>query len=425
MKKQEVNSLDKLFSSLNETRNEIPSAVFLHDLEQRLDAHKKRRKPVVFWWFFSVFGAILISVLAFNWKNSDAETQTLSAQKSHTRIQSKLASSSNSQSSIPTSSSTISSSKSSSSPSTSGRSLFSNATSSKTSTPRLTETSHSFSSAQFKEIQSSYIADTYAISASSAAFSTPQSISSANATNTNLTDVPHVIEIMDTNVTVKAPQASAIPPVKVISLAAPTPRNSKHMIGLQFGVSGIFSSFEVPAQYNAISSYDEFKFRTERQLAERQTSSWDINLRYQYQFGKWGLQTGLNYLEWGEQFKYAVISVEGTNRYQYVQIPLGMFYQIPIKKIVLQPTLGISYGYGLQTSGTYILPANNGVAQVNAKQFSGNLWAQLELVYPLNEQISVSVAPIYRKTFGNLVNNGLIINKYQSVGLLTGLSYRF
>jgi hypothetical protein len=87
--------------------------------------------------------------------------------------------------------------------------------------------------------------------------------------------------------------------------------------------------------------------------------------------------------------------------------------------------VGIAFGYGLQTNGIYILPENNGVAVVNSKQFSSNLWTQLELVYQLNEQMCVSIAPIYRQTIGNLVNNGLIINKYQSVGLLTGLSYKF
>ena len=231
----------------------------------------------------------------------------------------------------------------------------------------------------------------------------------------------------DTSNTNKTQEEEITPIISRDYVNSPKPivKSTRHTIGLQFGVSGIFSSFEVPTQYASITGYNALKFRSERELSERQTSSWDFNLRYQYQFGKLGLQTGLNYLEWGEQYKYAVISVEGTNRYQYVQIPLGVSYQIPVKKVILRPAFGFAVGYGLQTNGTYILPANNGVAVVNAKQFSSNLWTQLELVYQLNEQMCVSVAPIYRQTIGNLVNNGLIINKYQSFGLLTGLSYRF
>jgi len=231
----------------------------------------------------------------------------------------------------------------------------------------------------------------------------------------------------DTSHTNKTQEEEITPIISRDYVNSPKPivKSTRHIIGLQFGVSGIFSSFEVPTQYASITGYNALKFRSERELSERQTSSWDFNLRYQYQFGKLGLQTGLNYLEWGEQYKYAVISVEGTNRYQYVQIPLGVSYQIPVKKVILQPAFGFAFGYGLQTNGTYILPANNGVAVVNSKQYSGNLWTQLELVYQLNEQMCVSVAPIYRQTIGNLVNNGLIINKYQSFGLLTGMSYRF
>jgi hypothetical protein len=280
------------------------------------------------------------------------------------------------------------------------------------------------------EAQSSFISETFAISASNQAFSSPVlPLAKANSNNNDLKVVFALQEenTKDTSNTNQT-QEEEITPITsrdIVNSPNTTVKSTKHTIGLQFGVSGIFSSFEVPGQFASISGYDALKFRSERELSERQTSSWDFNLRYQYQVGKLGLQTGLNYLEWGEQYQYAVISVEGTNRYQYVQIPLGISYQIPVKKVILQPAFGFAIGYGLQTSGTYILPANNGVAVVNAKQYSGNLWTQLELVYQLNEQMCVSIAPIYRQTIGNLVNNGLIINKYQSVGLLTGLSYRF
>jgi len=247
----------------------------------------------------------------------------------------------------------------------------------------------------------SVLANSYAISASSPGLSVPQSISTNDTFNADTTTAVYAIDIIDTNSRVKDQQAQVLKQAPAMSMAPAKKRTTIQSIGLQFGLSGIFSSFEVPSQYASITGYNPLKFRAERELSERQTSSWDFNLRYQLQ------------------------SVEGTNRYQYLQIPLGVSYQIRVKKVILQPTFGIAFGYGLQTNGAYILPENNGVVVVSSEQFSSNIWTQLELIYQLNEQICVSVAPIYRRTIGDVVNNGLIINTYQSVGLLTGLSFRF
>jgi hypothetical protein len=199
----------------------------------------------------------------------------------------------------------------------------------------------------------------------------------------------------------------------------------KHILGLQFGVSGIFSSFEVPLDISTVAGYDPHLYRNLRSVSERQTSSWDFNLRYQFFFGRFGIQTGLSYLEWGEQYKYDVISVEGTNRYQYVQVPLCLAYQIPMKKLIFQPSVGVGLGYGLKTAGAYIQPSLNQVQLVSASTWSKNSQLQIEFIYTISDKMFVSIAPVYRRTFGNLIDNGIIMNRYQSVGLLTGFSYRF
>jgi hypothetical protein len=194
---------------------------------------------------------------------------------------------------------------------------------------------------------------------------------------------------------------------------------------LQFGVSGIFSSFEVPVAISTVAGYDPHLYRNVRSVSERQTSSWDFNLRYQFFFGRFGIQTGLNYLEWGEQYRYNVISVDGTNRYQYVQVPLCLAYQFPLKKVIFQPSIGFAIGYGLKTAGAYIQPALNQVEFVNSSTWSKNSQLQLEFIYTISDKMFVSIAPVYRRTFGNLIDNGVIMNRYQSVGLLTGFSFRF
>lgn len=411
MKQQDKDPLDKLFASLAEPSAQTPSAAYLQDLETRLEAlEQRRRKLLGMWWFWSVFGAIL-SIGLFAYWQSEASTSTASKSQ---KVKQKTQGFSNAKN-AKAATFHLNSSKLNSS-----NTLHNSNLTYFTAHPDI-----SFSIAPLNiallPAKAAPIADFYSVE--------PSSLDISVLSDTTASVAFEIIEdqvlaetnalAIDTNGFTNAILESGITPPH-------TQKRCAHAMGLQLGVSGIFSSFQVPSTLTTVPEpLTPKEFREWRELGERQTSSWDFNFRYQLFFGKWGLQTGLNYLEWGEQYTYEVISVEGTNRYQYVQMPLGVSYQIPVKKVILQPAFGIALGYGIQTNGNYILPANNGLAVVNAKQYSGNLWTQLELVYQLNEQMCVSVAPIYRQTIGNLVNNGLIINKYQSMGLLTGLSYRF
>lgn len=198
-----------------------------------------------------------------------------------------------------------------------------------------------------------------------------------------------------------------------------------HAIGLQFGVSGIFSSYDVPTENPAIPGYSAKQFREARAMGERQTSSWDFNLRYQCGIGAWQLQTGIHYLEWGEQLQYDVISVEGTNRYKYIQVPVMLGRQFHFGKIGLTPYLGAAYAHGLATNGTYIQPLNNGVSLVSAKTNNWNALAQLELSYQIQPELVFTFTPCVRQTIGLLIDNGLIMNRYTSIGVLSGFIYRF
>jgi hypothetical protein len=232
--------------------------------------------------------------------------------------------------------------------------------------------------------------------------------------------------IIDTNGRAKYNQQPVIESISTRPKESAKPTKKSQSLGLQFGVSGIFSSFEVPSGSSGfVQPFTPKELREWRELGERQTSSWDFNLRYQLFFGQWGLQTGLSYLEWGEQYTYKVISVEGTNRYQYVQIPLGLSYQIPLRKVLLQTAIGLGLGYGVRRDGAYILPYNNGVAVVESKKWATNAYAQLELIYQVNAQLQFSLAPMFRYSLGRIVSDEIIKNRYQSLGLLTGFSFVF
>jgi len=390
MKKQEENSLDKLFASLAEPKAEAPSAAFLQDVETRLDAlAQKRRKPLAIWWVWSALGAVLTFGSILFWQGAQDGSVPSSA-KQVTRKTQRVSGAKNTK--VATYNLNLSkpnsSKRNSSKPNSSNSFNTSNPTS-----PSVVAS----------------ILGTYSISASD--------FQDKIESNTS---------IIDTNGRAKDNQQPVIASISTHPKESAKPTKKSQSLGLQFGVSGIFSSFEVPSgSYAIVPPFTPKELREWRELGERQTSSWDFNLRYQLFFGQWGLQTGLSYLEWGEQYTYKVISVEGTNRYQYVQIPLGLSYQIPLRKVLLQPGIGLGLGYGVRRDGAYILPNNNGVAVVESKKWATNAYAQLELIYQVNAQLQFSLAPMFRYSLGRIVSDEVIKNRYQSLGLLTGFSFAF
>jgi hypothetical protein len=435
MKKQEEKSLDKLFEGLNELQQEQPSAAFLEDLELRLDAlQQKRRKPLFAWWVWSVLGALVIVSGLIGYSKKSSFSASNASNRNSSQYQTSIKSSALKQTSAPTSSkSSPSSFKLTSSTVTplQDQSFISSSTISSSSTSTSTSSSLS-SSTPIKNRDGS----------STQVLSEVQSNNGLTASNSSLTSSaekekenqqptentkPAEITILDATPSEVSSDPINLKVNKDILLDNLQPKQGqpKHSLGLQFGVSGVFSSFEVPGAISTLAGYDPHLYRNVRSVSERQTSSWDFNLRYQFFFGRFGIQTGLNYLEWGEQYRYNVISVDGTNRYQYVQVPLCLAYQIPLKKVIFQPSIGFAIGYGLKTAGAYIQPALNQVELVNSSTWSKNSQLQLEFIYSLSNNLTVSIAPVYRRTFGNLIDNGVIMNRYQSVGLLTGFSFRF
>jgi hypothetical protein len=422
MKQPDNNPLDELFASLAEPKAEAPSAAFLQDVEARLDAlAQKRRKPIAIWWIWSVFGAILsIGILAY-WQNAKGTSMASKSLKVERKTQ-RFSAANNTK--VPTfnlkystpNSFEINSLKSYNTPDPTSH--HSNHSISLSKTPHIFTLSPSVVSS---------ITDTYSISAEDKNFAAPLVIA---ITQTQPETKEQDIIVPNTSIIDTNGRANANPQPVSVSISsnpkgsAPLTKKSQSL-GLQFGVSGIFSSFVVPSTYTSVQPFTPKELREWRELGERHTSSWDFNLRYQLFFGQWGLQTGLNYLEWGEQFKYEVISVEGTNRYKYIQIPLGLSYQIPLRKVLLQPGIGVGLAYGVRRDGAYILPYNNGVAVVESKQWATNAYAQFELIYQVNAQLQFSLAPMLRYTLGSIVSDEIIKNRYQSLGLLTGFSFSF
>ena len=391
MKNQVKDPLDKLFSGLQDSIQESPSPAFLQDLEARLDAlEKKRRKPLFAWWIFSALGAVVLVGTYFILVPSRAKSKV--PNKSAMVAQNTPLSSSKSKSTCTSSSFSTSSLVKSNASSKKSSSSTSFATSTSTTLTSPTSKVAAPSTAIIAVEQETYVI------------------------NPILLDNDHPIDSA----------ISVYLPVPVIQNELPAAKKRvQHQVGLQFGVSGIFSSFEVPTSNPLYTATELKQFRTEREIGERQTSSWDFNLRYGLSFDRWQLQTGLQYFEWGEQLQYEVISVSGTNRYRYVNVPVLLGYTFDLGKVQLVPFAGAALGKGFSTEGTYIQPQINGVALANAKQIAGTLIGQVELQYHLTPQLLVTCTPVYRRTLGALVDNGLVVNRYQSLGLLTGFVYKW
>lgn len=398
MNKPSKDPLDQLFETLAEARFETPPASFLQDVEARLDAQqKKRRKPLAIWWVWSAFGAVVVIGSIFFWQGASVEP--------------------------------VSSGKQQVAP-IKKRVLVANNTTKLPSTPNkfeisapllsLPQTNASQHSSGLST-QEPFISNTYSISASDVHFSAPNvQLSSQEIPKIANQEVKETKTVsIDSNGLAKMnlEPTSIIPSHKQQSVT--------HAIGLQFGISGIFSSYAVPEVNPLIPGYSAKQFREARAMGERQTSSWDFNLRYQLGIGAWQLQTGIHYLEWGEQLQYDVISVEGTNRYKYVQVPVMLGHQFNFGKIGLTPYLGAAYAHALSTNGTYIQPLNNGVSLVSAKTNNWNALAQLELSYQIQPELVFTFTPCVRQTIGLLIDNGLIMNRYTSIGVLSGFIYRF
>ena len=201
----------------------------------------------------------------------------------------------------------------------------------------------------------------------------------------------------------------------------------QHMLGFSSGVSGIISSF-TPIDVNPSSfintSFPDYKsYAQARKAAERATSSLDLSVFYRQQARRWIYQIGIAYNEWGEQIVYPFNSLDGTNRYRYLNIPIGVGYQWAKNKVSLSPMLGLSAGVKLNGKGYYLMP-DGGVDIVEAQKFATSATAQIELAYDLNPFI-FHVTPGIRSSIGSPVKSTLTKNIYQAIGCQIGFIYRF
>ena len=428
------NEIDQIFRDASNVNlnEEIPS-VFLSDLNSRLDAlQKKRKRPVAFWWLVGVFSLSIITwgaTLLFNSTNKTISAKTENVEeikstksegttKSATnQTKSEIANAGHYSTENNVENSLRYTSEIKNNLRTDKKKIVSNELNKNDLAQIVIKTQSNLGSEQTSSVQSS----------EKAAIELNKELSKSNADiemeNVEPKIEKEIVQIIDSSKVLDSIQTNQT--VEKIALAKEKKKLSvTKEIAFFTGVSGLISSFDIPTSANSIVTTIP-EWRETREREEIATTSWDFSLRMKWVINSFSIQTGLDYFQWGEQIKYSYNSISGINRYSYLNIPINLGYTKTWNKFGINPFGGIMLGYGLNRLGNYLQPDLNSIAQVESKKYVANYQIGCEFSFLSDSQFKFSLVPIYRASFKEVVFTDLIRNRYKSIGLQLGISYKF
>jgi len=415
------NELDQFFrdASKVDLNEEIPS-VFLTDLNSRLDAlEKNRKKPAAFWWLVGVFSLSLFtwgSTLLFTSADdklpitkkeislkSKSEKTKIASKSEGKELKNELQISSN----YSVDNLNVKKEKSSSvSPKTNETFSLQRVLNTKSKTVSefivKVETSE-------KELSVTEIENT-------------KSISEIEVENGESSIENEEVTVVDSAKTIDSLLSNK--PIEKMDLVKEKKKLTiQKEIGFFSGVSGIISSFDIPtSSIGSVTIISEWRETRERE--EVSTTSWDFSLRMKWLINSFSVQTGLDYFQWGEQIKYSYNSISGINRYSYLNVPINFGYAKTWNKFGINPFAGVMFGYGINRTGNYLQPDLISIAQAESKKYLVSYQIGCELFFISDSKFKFSLAPIYRSSFKEVVFTDIIRNRYKSIGLQIGISYK-
>lgn len=203
-----------------------------------------------------------------------------------------------------------------------------------------------------------------------------------------------------------------------------------YCFGFYSGVSEIFHQVLAPNVSVASSnSTSPEEYRNKRKMEEKSLTSWDMALRFGIQCSKFTFSTGVDYFVLGERTNYSNVTYNAQyqNKYQYVNVPLVIGYQIQTGSFGVQPSIGLSLGFlSKDVSGYYLnLDNTSSSYQANISKLISTLHAGVEISYFSQSGIKVSVSPVYRMSLTPVVQSELVRNSYSTLGLQLGIGYRW
>lgn len=417
------NEIDQFFrdASKVDLNEEIPS-VFLSDLNSRLDAlEKKRKKPVAFWWLVSVFSLSIFTWGATLLFNSTNENPILAKKAYLVKVKSAKTKDSTNSLAIQTQNTIAHSNSYSTKNQKINVKLKNNiitSKSKKTEFIQLDLESKAYTISKLKVNDESTDRGIIELKIEDSKSIAVNEIKKVESTIENeivqIVDSAKTIDSVSTNKT--AEKTELVNEKKKLSI--------QKEIGFFTGVSGIISSFDIPSSANSIVTTTS-EWRETREREEVSTTSWDFSLRMKWVINGFSVQTGFDYFQWGEQIKYNYNSITGINRYSYLNIPLNLGYSKTWEKFGINPFAGVILGYGLSRTGNYLQLDLNSIAQAESKKYLANYQVGCELYFLSDSQFKISLIPLYRASFKEVVYTDIIRNRYKSIGLQLGISYNF
>lgn len=137
-----------------------------------------------------------------------------------------------------------------------------------------------------------------------------------------------------------------------------------------------------------------------RQSDESEITSWDLAIKYSYQYRKFIFSLGLEYFVWGEKTNYSNVNytAQFENNYRYIAVPVQVGRIWKLGKYAIQPSTGISLGCLIQpVNGYYLNFSNSNVAfQSDISTLTGTLHGAVEFSYYSQSGMKVSLMPVGR-----------------------------
>ena len=156
-------------------------------------------------------------------------------------------------------------------------------------------------------------------------------------------------------------------------------------------------------------------------------TSWDVSVKYVFDYKGFTISSGLDYFVWGEKTDYSNVNYNAQflNKYQYLNVPINFGYSFRFGKYGVNPFIGLSVGKLMKESNGYYLNSQSlsSAFQATISPYTSTINGGFELSYYSQSGIKVSLLPIARFSVGKVVNTEMVSTNYFSIGMNLGIGY--
>ena len=204
-------------------------------------------------------------------------------------------------------------------------------------------------------------------------------------------------------------------------------RISSHYMGFYVGVSSVESIFRESNTPILSAVYTQKNYQEKRKAEEMGITSWDVSVKYVFDYKGFTISSGLDYFVWGEKTDYSNVNYNAQflNKYQYLNVPINFGYSFRFGKYGVNPFVGLSVGKLMKETNGYYLNSQSlsSAFQATISPYTSTINGGFELSYYSQSGIKVSLLPIARFSVGKVVNTEMVSTNYFSIGMNLGIGY--